>query len=95
MKSHALRCRLLHIDNEDLTRKILEKGGKRLEKEFAAVLGAMRLSPILSGEARNLLAHAKAFEFEGIVAKRVDSVYVAEKTSDNWQKQNTQRSETF
>ncbi len=86
---------LLHIDNENLTQKILEKRRKRLENEFAAVPEAMQLSPILSGEARNVLAHVKEFEFEGVVAKRVDSVYEPGKTSDNWQKQKTQRSDDF
>jgi bifunctional non-homologous end joining protein LigD len=86
---------LLHIDNENLTRRILEKRRKRLENEFAALPQTVQLSPILLGQAHIVLALVKEFEFEGLVAKRLDSVYLAGKTSDNWQKQKTQRSDDF
>lgn len=86
---------LLHIDNENLTGKILEKRRKRLENEFAHIPETVQLSPILSGLASDVMAHVKQFEFEGVVAKRLDSVYVPGKTSDNWQKQKTQRSDDF
>jgi len=66
-----------------------------LEHEFAALPETVQLSPILFGGARDVLAHVKEFEFEGVVAKRLDSFYVPGKTSDNWQKQKTQRSEDF
>ena len=67
---------LLHIDNDSLTKTILEKRRKRLETEFAALTETVQLSPILSGQTRNILAHVKEFEFEGVVAKRLDSIYV-------------------
>jgi len=86
---------LLHIDNENLARKILEKRRNRLENEFTGLPNTMELSPILFGEARDVLAHVKKFEFEGVIAKRLDSVYVPGKTSDTWQKQKTQRSGDF
>ena len=37
----------------------------------------------------------REFEFEGVVAKRLDSIYVPGQTSDKWQKQKTQRSDDF
>jgi DNA ligase D-like protein (predicted ligase) len=86
---------LLHIDNDDLTKTILEKRRKRLEKEFPARASNIELSPILVGQARKVLAHVKEFEFEGVVAKRLDSIYLPAKTSDKWQKQKTQRSDDF
>jgi bifunctional non-homologous end joining protein LigD len=86
---------LLHVDNESLTRKVLEKRRKRLENEFTALPETVQLSPILSGEPRDVLAHVKEFEFEGVVAKQLDSVYVPGKMSDNWQKQKTQGSDDF
>jgi DNA ligase D-like protein (predicted ligase) len=86
---------LLHIDNDDLTRKILEKRRKRLEKEFAAFANNIQLSPILVGEAWKVLVHVKEFEFEGVAAKRLDSIYLPGKTSDKWQKQKTQKSDDF
>ncbi len=86
---------LLHIDNDSLTKTILEKRRKRLETEFAALTETVQLSPILSGQTRDILAHVKQFEFEGIVAKRLDSIYVPGKTSGNWQEQKTQRTDEF
>ena len=86
---------LLHIDDDDLKRKILEKRRKRLENEFAALPEMVQLSPILPGEPRSVLAHVKELEFEGVVAKRLDSFYVPGKTSDAWQKQKTQQSDDF
>jgi ATP-dependent DNA ligase len=75
--------------------KILEKRRKRLENEFAALPETVQLSPILTGEAHDVLVHVKEFEFEGVIAKRLDSFYIPGKTSDNWQKQKTQRSDDF
>ncbi len=86
---------LLHIDDESLTRKILEKRRERLENEFAAFPEVVQLSPLLLGEASKVLAHVKQFEFEGVVAKRLDSVYTPGKTSASWQKQKTQRTADF
>jgi len=86
---------LLHIDNETLARKILEKRRNQLENEFTARPETVQLSPILSGEPRDVMAHVKEFEFEGVVAKRLDSIYLPGKTSDAWQKQKTRRSDDF
>ncbi len=86
---------LLQIDKDDLTKRILERRRSRLESEFVALPKNVQLSPILSGAAGNVLAHVKDFEFEGVVAKRLDSIYVPGQTSDKWQKQKTQRSDDF
>jgi DNA ligase D-like protein (predicted ligase) len=86
---------LLHIDNDDLTKRILEKRRKRLEKEFASLAKDIHLSPILIGEASKVLAHVRQFGFEGVVAKRLDSIYLPGKTSGKWQKQKTQKSDDF
>ena len=86
---------LLHINNDNLTQNILEKRRKRLESELVALPQAVELSPILFGESRTVLAHVKEFEFEGVVAKRIDSIYLPGNTSDAWQKQKTQRSDDF
>jgi DNA ligase D-like protein (predicted ligase) len=86
---------LLHIDNDNLTRRILEKRRRRLEREFVVLPKNIQLSPILSGEVSDITAHVKQFEFEGVVAKRLDSFYVPGETSDKWQKHKTQRSDDF
>ena len=86
---------LLHIDKDDLTKRILEKRRRRLESEFSALPKNIQLSPVLSGEASRVISNVKEFEFEGVVAKRLDSIYVPGQTSDKWQKQKTQRSDDF
>jgi bifunctional non-homologous end joining protein LigD len=86
---------LLHFDNADLTKNILKKRRTRLEAEFLALAENVQLSPILSGEAHEVLASVKRFEFEGVVAKRIDSVYLPGETSGNWQKHKRQRSDDF
>jgi bifunctional non-homologous end joining protein LigD len=86
---------LLHIENDDLTRRILENRRRRLEEEFAALPETVQLSPVLLGDARKVLASVKESEFEGVVAKRLDSIYTPGRTSDNWQKQKTQKSDDF
>jgi ATP-dependent DNA ligase len=68
---------------------------KRLEREFTDLHDTLQLSPILSGQAHHVLTHVKDFEFEGVIAKRLDSIYAPGKTSDMWQKLKTQKSEDF
>jgi ATP-dependent DNA ligase len=86
---------LLHIDNDDVTKHILKKRRSRLKEEFSAVPKNVQLSPVLFGHAADVLAHVKEFEFEGVVAKRLDSIYVPGRTSQKWQKQKTQKSDDF
>jgi bifunctional non-homologous end joining protein LigD len=86
---------LLHCDNENLTKTILVKRRIRLQQEFAALPESMELSPILAGDVRKMLATVNEFEFEGVIAKRLDSIYVPGQTSDSWQKDKTQRTDDF
>jgi DNA ligase D-like protein (predicted ligase) len=86
---------LLHVDNDDLTKRTLEKRRRRLEREFDALPKNVQLSPILPGNASEVIAHVRNFEFEGVIAKRLDSIYTPGQTSDKWQKQKTQRSADF
>ena len=86
---------LLHIDNQNLMEHALTDRRKRLEREFTDLHDALQLSPILSGQADHVLTHVKDFEFEGVIAKRLDSIYVPGKTSDVWQKLKTQKSDDF
>jgi ATP-dependent DNA ligase len=86
---------LLHIDNDDLTKQIFKRRRKRLENEFSPVPTNVELSPILLGAARQVLASVKEFEFEGVIAKHLDSIYVPGHTSDKWEKKKTQRTEDF
>jgi bifunctional non-homologous end joining protein LigD len=77
---------LLHIDNEGLMKHALRERRRRLEKKFTNLHSTLQLSPILSGQAHDVLTQVKEFEFEGVIAKRLDSVYLPGKTSDMWQR---------
>src|SRR6266550_268624 len=48
---------LLHIDRDDLTKRILEKRRSRLESEFGALPETVQLTPILCGKASKVLSH--------------------------------------
>jgi hypothetical protein len=77
---------LLHIDNDNLTKRILEKRRRRLEREFAVLPKNIQLSPILSSEVSDIIAHVKQFEFEGVIAKRVGNPapVIAGPVAVNW-----------
>lgn len=78
---------LLHLDNENLMRRPLSQRRDRMEDAFRNLVKPLDLSPILRGSAAKVLQHVRAFEFEGVVAKRVDSVYLPGETPCTWQKQ--------
>jgi bifunctional non-homologous end joining protein LigD len=65
---------LLHVDGDDLTKRVLEKRRRRLEAEFGVLPKNVQLSPILPGRASEVTAHVREFEFEGVIAKRLDSI---------------------
>jgi DNA ligase D-like protein (predicted ligase) len=85
----------LHSNNENLMEHALRDRRKRLEREFTDLHDTLQLSPILSGQAHHVLTHVKEFEFEGVIAKRLDSIYAPGKESDMWQKLKTQKSDDF
>jgi bifunctional non-homologous end joining protein LigD len=86
---------LLHIGNQNLMKHAFRERRRRLEREFTNLHEPLQLSPILLGEAHHVLTHIKEFELEGVIAKRLDSIYVPGKKSDMWQKLKTQKSEDF
>jgi bifunctional non-homologous end joining protein LigD len=86
---------LLHIGNQNLMKHAFRERRRRLEREFTNLHEPLQLSPILLGEAHHVFTHIKEFELEGVIAKRLDSIYVPGKKSDMWQKLKTQKSEDF
>jgi bifunctional non-homologous end joining protein LigD len=86
---------LLHVGADDLMKQICEKRRARLEDEFRALPESVQLSPILTGNAEEVLARVREFEFEGVVAKRLDFTYRPGETPGTWQKHKTQRSDDF
>jgi bifunctional non-homologous end joining protein LigD len=55
----------------------------------------IQLSPILQGHATEVLTRVRHFEFEGVVAKRLDSIYRPGEKPGTWQKVKTQRTDDF
>jgi ATP-dependent DNA ligase len=86
---------LLHINDDSLIKKPLSARRARLEGEFGALPENVQLSPILTGSAVEVLGTVKQFEFEGVVAKQLDSIYQPGETPGTWQKHKTQRSDDF
>ena len=86
---------LLQVDTEDLTVKPLSERRARLEEALRALPNEIQLSPILTGDAKTVTEQVRQFEFEGVVAKRLDSIYTPGETPGTWQKHKTQRSEDF
>jgi len=68
---------LLHQNCERLLRLPLRERRKRLEAAFPAdsLPQHVRLSPVLTGSLDNIIAQVKKLELEGVIAKRLDSLY--------------------
>jgi bifunctional non-homologous end joining protein LigD len=92
---HMYLFDLLHLDGKDLMKLPLKKRRTLLERNFSALPGVLQLSPLLEGDVKTLLEQVRQFEFEGLIAKRRDSLYEPGEEPGTWLKQKTQRSEDF
>jgi DNA ligase D-like protein (predicted ligase) len=92
---HFYAFDLLHHDGENLMELPLRKRRARLEDAFPKWPSSVQLSPVLSGPLREISARIREYEFEGIVAKRSDSIYLPGESPGTWLKQKLQRSEDF
>jgi bifunctional non-homologous end joining protein LigD len=86
---------LLQIGTENLMGQPLSARRERLEQEFRDLPEGVQLSPVLDGTAQDVLERVRKFEFEGVVAKRLDSLYLPGGEPGSWQKYKTQRSDDF
>ncbi|PYK31065.1 MAG: hypothetical protein DME57_05065 [Verrucomicrobia bacterium] len=86
---------LIHLDGETLIGVPLAKRRARLEEAFHILPANVQFSPLLHGDAETVLRNVTAFEFEGVVAKRRDSIYAPGKATGSWQKHKTQSSDDF
>jgi bifunctional non-homologous end joining protein LigD len=86
---------VLHVDGDDLLTLPLRERRRILENSFSDLPEHVRLSPILRGKPVAIMAKLREMEFEGIIAKRWDSVYEPGKRSGAWQKHKTQRTGDF
>src|SRR5438874_1744929 len=71
---------------------IKQRGEVRL---FSRWPEPLRLSPLLKGSLKEITERIREFQFEGIVAKRLDSAYKPGEEPGTWQKLKLQRSEDF
>ena len=86
---------LLYLEDENLTRLPLSQRRARLEEKLHTLLKNVQLSPVLHGEAKTVLENIASFEFEGVIAKRRDSIYTPGKAPGTWQKHKTQNADDF
>lgn len=92
---HFYAFDLLHHDGENLMQLPLSKRRARLEGAFPKWPSAVQLSPVLTGPLTEIAARVREYEFEGIVAKRADSIYRPGEAPGIWMKQKLQQSEDF
>ncbi|MEY2563452.1 MAG: bifunctional non-ous end joining protein LigD [Verrucomicrobiota bacterium] len=86
---------LLHFDGENLMLQPLHKRRQQLEEAFPKWPPLVQLSPLLTGPLIEITARIRQFQFEGIVAKRTDSIYRPGDEPGTWVKRKLQRSEDF
>jgi DNA ligase D-like protein (predicted ligase) len=86
---------LLHFDGENLMERPLARRRETLEKAFPKWPAGIELSPLLAGSLKRITASIREFGFEGIVAKRKDSIYRPGEEPGTWVKKKMQRSEDF
>jgi bifunctional non-homologous end joining protein LigD len=67
----------------------------RLESAFRKWPERVRLSPVLSADVPTLFQQIRGFGFEGLVAKKRQSVYEPGKRSGAWLKHKTQQEDEF
>lgn len=91
---HLFVFDLLFLDGRSLLREPWRRRRARLEALAAEAPEALRLSPAFEGEGAALLEAARREGIEGVVAKRVDSVYEPGRRTGAWRKtKNTRRQE--
>lgn len=86
---------LLNLDDDNLMSRPLNRRRKQLEEAFPKWPPLVQLSPVLTGTLAAITAQIRKFEFEGIVAKRTDSLYLPGEEPGTWVKKKMQRSEDF
>jgi bifunctional non-homologous end joining protein LigD len=92
---HFYAFDLLHLNGENLMLQPLSKRRSVLDEAFREWPEQVQLSPVLNGTLSRITATIREFGFEGIVAKRRDSVYRPGEEPGTWVKKKLQRSEDF
>lgn len=84
---------LLFLDGEDMTAVPLEARKAKLEEVVKG--SGLPLSIALPGAVPDMIKAVRAMHLEGIVAKRIDSIYEPGERSRNWQKLKLERRQEF
>jgi DNA ligase D-like protein (predicted ligase) len=91
---HFYAFDLLHLDGEDLKGEPLSQRQELLRKSFTPT-SFFHLAPPLKGKLKTILAKILQFGFEGIIAKRKDSIYVPGERPGSWVKKKLKQSDEF
>jgi len=86
---------LLHLDGKDLISLPLRRRRAQLETAFPRWPEPLRLSPLLTGSLAEITQLIREFQFEGVVAKHLQSPYKPGEEPGTWQKLKLQLSEDF
>lgn len=86
---------VLHFEGRSFLKSPLSERRAFLDATFTSLPEHVRISPVLKGSAKIVIEKIRELEFEGIVAKRRDSLYEPGKRSGAWQKHKTQRTDEF
>jgi DNA ligase D-like protein (predicted ligase) len=87
---------LLVFDGKDIMKRPLSQRRDLLESKVSMPADSLvKHSPVLDGTSSAILASVQQFGFEGVVAKRRDSIYVPGEEPGTWQKHKTQQSDEF
>ena len=92
---HFYAFDLLHLEGKDLVKLPLRRRREQLQESFSNAHDPLRISPLLTGSMGHIAKRIREFEFEGIVAKRLDSPYQTGEEPGTWLKLKLQRSEDF
>jgi bifunctional non-homologous end joining protein LigD len=76
---------LLWLDGEDLSHRPLEDRRRALE-EIVTVTGPVGLTLVVDGEGRSLFENVKRLGFEGVIAKKLGSIYLPGRRTKDWRK---------
>jgi bifunctional non-homologous end joining protein LigD len=86
---------LLNLENRDLKKLPLEQRRDLLEAMVGEAGDPVRLSRSLDGDPAHLVEQARAISIEGIIAKRVRSIYEPDRRSGSWLKVKTVTEQEF
>lgn len=86
---------LLHYEGRDLTGSTLKERRARLDAMSRSFEDPLRLSSLLPGETEEMLSAVKIMGLEGVVGKKLSSLYEAGERSGAWVKRRINQEQEF